>query len=137
MKFGLLRKNWLQAFDKTKYILFQSKWDNQKAENISGWKISPIENTEIKNIDNLGIVAGLFDEIGIVERINSKLGIDSRENIAAGILVKAILINGLKFVSIPLCFFSQTFDVQGIKMLLGEDVERDYLNDDKIGRVMD
>ena len=80
--------------------------------------MSPIENTEIKNIDHLGIVAGLIDEIGIVEIINSKLGIDSRENIASGILVKAILINGLGFVSIPLCFFSQNFDVQGIKMFL-------------------
>ena len=99
--------------------------------------MSPIENTEIKNIDNLGIVAGLIDEIGIVETINSKLGIDSRENIASGILVKAILINGLGFVSRPLYLFSQFFDDKGIKMLLGEDVERDYLNDDKIGRVMD
>ena len=53
-----LIKNWLQGFDKTKYILFQSKWDNQKAENISGWKMSPMENTKIKNIDHLWIVAG-------------------------------------------------------------------------------
>ena len=54
----------------------------------------------------LGIVAGLIDEIGIVEIINSKLGIDSPEKIASGILVKAILINGLGFVSIPLYLFS-------------------------------
>ena len=99
--------------------------------------MSPIENTEIKNIDHLGIVAGLIDEIGIVEIINSKLGIDSREKIASGILVKAILINGLGFVSRPLYLFSHFFSDKGIKMLLGEDVERDYLNDDKIGIVMD
>ena len=84
LKLGLLRKNWLQAFDKTKYILVQSKWDIFYPKNISGWKISPIENTEIKNIDNLGIVAGLIDEIGIVELINQKLGVDNREKITAG-----------------------------------------------------
>ena len=43
--------------------------------------MSPIESTEIKNIEHLGIVAGLIDKIGIVEIINSKLGIDSREKI--------------------------------------------------------
>ncbi len=99
--------------------------------------MSPIENAKIKNIDHLGIVAGLIDEIGIVETINSKLGVDSREKIAAGIMVKAILINGLGFVSRPLYLFKQFFDDKAIEILLGEDVESDYLNDDKIGRVMD
>ena len=92
---------------------------------------------KIKNIDHLGIVAGLIDEIGIVEIINSKLGIDPREKISAGILVKSILINGLGFVSRPLYLFNQFFDDKGIKILLGSDVESDYINDDKIGRVMD
>ena len=32
---------------------------------------------------------------------------------------------------------SQFFDDKAIKILLGEDVESDYINDDKIGRVMD
>lgn len=99
--------------------------------------MSPIENAQIKNIDHLGIVAGLIDEIGIVEIINSKLGIDPREKMAAGIMVKAILINGLGFVSRPLYLFNQFFDDKAIEILLGEDVKRDYINDDKIGRVMD
>lgn len=99
--------------------------------------MSPTSETTIKNIDHLGIVAGLIDEIGIVEIINSKLGIDVREKISSGILVKAILLNGLGFVSRPLYLFSQFFDDKGIEILLGEDVEKDYINDDKIGRVMD
>ncbi|MBF2017354.1 MAG: IS1634 family transposase [Rivularia sp. T60_A2020_040] len=99
--------------------------------------MSPTSKAEIKNIDHLGIVAGLIDEIGIVERINYKLGIDPREKITAGTLVKAILINGLGFVSKPLYLFSQFFDDKAIELLLGEDIESGYLNDDKIGRVMD
>lgn len=99
--------------------------------------MSPTSETKIKNIDHLGIVAGLIDEIGIVEIINSKLGIDVREKISSGILVKAILLNGLGFVSRPLYLFSQFFDDKGIEIFLGEDVENDYINDDKIARVMD
>ncbi len=99
--------------------------------------MSPTSETKIKNIDHLGIVAGLIDEIGIVEIINSKLGIDVREKISSGILVKAILLNGLGFVSRPLYLFRQFFDDKGIEILLGEDVENDCINDDKIGRVMD
>lgn len=99
--------------------------------------MSPTSEAKIKNIDHLGIVAGLIDEIGIVETINSKLGIDSREKISSGILVKAVLINGLGFVSRPLYLFNQFFNDKAIKILLGEEVESKYLNDDKIGRVMD
>lgn len=36
---------------------------------------------EVKNLDHLGIVAGIIDEIGIEEIINLKLGIDQREKI--------------------------------------------------------
>ena len=74
--------------------------------------MSPIKKTEIKNIDDLGIVAGLIDEIGIVERINYKRRIDSRENIASGILVKPILINELGFVSIPVYLFRHFFMIK-------------------------
>jgi transposase len=89
--------------------------------------LSPTSIAKIKNIDHLGIVAGLIDEIGIVETINSKLGIDPREKISAGILVKAILINGLGFVSRPLYLFSQFFEDKAIEILLGEGVESDYI----------
>jgi transposase len=99
--------------------------------------LSPISEVKIKNLDHLGIVAGLIDEIGIVEIINSKLGIDPREKISAGTVVKAILINGLGFVSRPLYLFSQFFEDKGIEELLGEEIKTDYINDDKIGRVMD
>lgn len=122
-----------RAFLSTTQKVRQSK----KLKNILEVKMSPTSKAEIKNIDHLGIVAGLIDEIGIVETINSKLGIDPREKVTVGILVKAILINGLGFVSRPLYLFSQFFEDKGIEILLGEGVKSDYINDDKIGRVMD
>ncbi|MEQ8536200.1 MAG: DUF4277 domain-containing protein, partial [Coleofasciculus sp. D1-CHI-01] len=50
---------------------------------------------EVKNLDHLGIIAGLIDEIGIVDIINEKLGIDKREKISSGQVVKAMILNGL------------------------------------------
>jgi transposase len=63
----------------------------------------------VQNVDRLGIVMGLIDEIEIVAYINQKLGTDPRENVRVGLIVKAILLNGLGFVSLPLYLFEQLF----------------------------
>jgi hypothetical protein len=39
------------------------------------------QEIDIKNLDHLGIVAGIIDEIGLVGKINELLGTDSREKI--------------------------------------------------------
>jgi transposase len=95
------------------------------------------EEPVIKNLDHLGIVAGIVDEIGIIERINDVLGTDTRERVNAGEVVKAIILNGLGFVSKPLYLFSQFFEDKAIENLLGEGIKAEDLNDDKLGRVMD
>jgi len=61
--------------------------------------LSTSTTIEVKNLDHLGIIGGLIDEIGIVEIINEKLGIDKREKISSGQVVKAMILNGLGFVS--------------------------------------
>ena len=62
--------------------------------------MSLIEEITVENLDEYkGIVAGLIDEIGIVELINQKLGVDNREKIAAGQVIKALILNGLGMVS--------------------------------------
>jgi hypothetical protein len=55
----------------------------------------------VENLDHLGIVAGLIDEMGPVELLNKRLGIDPREKVSTGVVVKAMLLNGLGFVSAP------------------------------------
>lgn len=92
---------------------------------------------EIKNLDHLGIVAGIIDEIGIEEKINEILGEDPREKVSAGKIVKAILLNYLGFVTQPLYLFCQFFQDKPIEHLLGIGIKAEELNDDKIGRVMD
>ncbi len=95
------------------------------------------EEIEVKNLDHLGIVAGLIDEIGIVDKINELLGTEPREKVNAGVVVKAIIINGLGFVSKPLYLFPQFFQDKSIENLLGNGIKSEDLNDDKLGRVMD
>jgi hypothetical protein len=53
------------------------------------------KNLELKNIDHLGIVAGIVDSIGIVEIINNLLSSEPGEKVSAGQVVKAMILNGL------------------------------------------
>ncbi|MGB7440722.1 MAG: IS1634 family transposase [Coleofasciculaceae cyanobacterium] len=92
---------------------------------------------QVENLDHLGLVAGIIDEIGMVETINSMVGIEAGEIVNAGLVVKAIILNGLGFVSRPLYLFTQFFQGKATEHLLGEGIKAEHLNDDKIGRVMD
>jgi transposase len=99
-------------------------------------KLKPQE-IEIQNIDHLGIVAGIIDSIGIVEIINEIIGVEKGEKVSAGQVVKAMIINGLGFVSKPLYMFPEYFETIACEHLVGTGVKPEYLNDDKLGRVMD
>ena len=92
---------------------------------------------EIKNINHLGIVAGIIDELQIVEIINQELGIDEQEIVNSGEIVKAIILNGLGFISQPLYLFPKFFEDKATEHLLGKGILPEHLNDYKIGRVMD
>jgi hypothetical protein len=49
----------------------------------------------------LGLVAGVVDQIGLVECIEAQLGRYEGERISAGQVMKAMILNGLGFVSAP------------------------------------
>jgi transposase len=91
----------------------------------------------ILNLDHLGIVAGIIDEMGIVEQINTSIGRKSREKVSAGVIVKAMLLNGLGFVSAPLYMFSKFFEGKATEHLLGKGITAEQINDDRIGDVLD
>ena len=79
----------------------------------------------------------MVDEIGIVEILNKRLGIDPREKVSTGVIIKAMILNGLGFVSAPLYLFSQFFQGKAIGPLLGEGIKPEYLNDDRLGNGLD
>lgn len=73
----------------------------------------------------------------MVEIINERLGEDPREQVSAGVAVKAMILNGLGFVSAPLYLFEQFFKGKATEHLLGAGVTPEHLNDDRLGRVLD
>jgi transposase len=92
---------------------------------------------EIKNLDHLGLVAGLIDELEIESIVNEAVGIDRFEKVTAGQIVKGIIINGLDFISKTLDLFPQFFANKPGEDLLGEGIKAEEINEYKIGRVMD
>lgn len=92
---------------------------------------------QVKNIDHLGIVAGIVDQIGIVEEIDRHIEKHPQQIISTGQVVKAMILNGLGFVSAPLYLFKEFFIGKATEHLLGEGILPEHLNDDRIGRALD
>lgn len=96
-----------------------------------------VSQLEVRDIDHLGIVAGIVDEIGLVEEIDRLLGTHSQEQISSGQVLKAMILNGLGFVSAPLYLFEEFFIGKATEHLIGAGVTAEHLNDDRLGRVLD
>ncbi len=52
-----------------------------------------VDNIEVRDIDHLGIIAGIIDDIGMVENINKMVGEHPQEQVSAGHVVKALILN--------------------------------------------
>lgn len=95
------------------------------------------EAMQILNIDHLGIVAGIIDEMELVEEVNKIVGIKRKEKLTPGQVIKAMILNGLGFLSAPLYLFDEFFVGKATEHLIGEGVLASNLNDDKLGRELD
>jgi len=95
------------------------------------------EQITIKNLDHLGLIAGIVDDLEIENIIDSLIKTDVREKVSAGKIVKAIILNALGYLSQPLYLFPEFFRDKPIEQLLGKRIKAEEINDDKIGRVMD
>jgi transposase len=91
----------------------------------------------VQDIDHCGLIAGICDEIGLVEKLDQLLGTHPMEIITPGQAVKAMILNGLGFVSAPLYLLEKFFVGKATEHLLGEGIRPEHLNDDRLGRVLD
>jgi transposase len=96
-----------------------------------------LSQLQVENLDHLGIVAGIIDRIGLVQRINERVGTSPDELVTSGQVLKAMILNGLGFVSAPMYLFSRFFEGKPTEHLLGEGVRPEHLNDDKLIRVLE
>ena len=92
---------------------------------------------KVENLDHLGIVAGIIDKIGLVEIIDEHLGCHPQQKVTSGQAVKAMVINGLGFVSAPLYLYGDFFQGKATEHLLGNNITAEMLNDDLLGRTLE
>ena len=92
---------------------------------------------QVKNLDHLGIVAGIVDEIGLVEEIERQIPQHPQQIISTAQVVKAMILNGLGFVSAPLYLFGEFFVGKATEHLLGKGIQPEHLNDDRLARALD
>jgi len=105
--------------------------------NIRVAKMTKKVQIDVQDIDHLGIIAGIIDEIGIVEIIDKEIGTDVREKVSAGQVVKAMIINCMGFLTAPLYLFSEFFAGKATEHLIGKGIKAEYLNDSRLGRVLE
>ena len=90
-----------------------------------------------KQLDHLGIVAGVIRKLGIIEFIDERLKVDPREEITAGEAVAGMIINGLGFCSQPLSLTPLFFKPKALDQLFGKKMNYKHFNRFKLGRVLD
>jgi transposase len=95
------------------------------------------EAIKVENLDHLGIVAGIIDEMELVEEVNKIVGTKTKESLTPGQVMKAMILNGLGFLSAPLYLFEEFFEGKATEHLIGEGILPEHLNDDRLGRALD
>lgn len=92
---------------------------------------------EVKDLDHLGIIAGIMDEMNLVELIDRLIPPHPLEKVSAGIAVKAMILNCMGFLTSPFYLFSKFFEGKAVQHLLGEGISAEHLNESRLGRVLD
>lgn len=94
---------------------------------------------KIKELNHLGIVAGLTKELGVSELINSYIPAINieQECITTGEAVCAMVMNGLGFSDAPLSLTHEFFESKPMDLLFRPEVTAQHLNRHKLGRTLD
>lgn len=91
-----------------------------------------------KSLDHLGLVSGMIDELDLVNNLNNLLETDGIERqVSLGVLIKALILNGLGFTQRTLYMVPSFYSDKPIELLLGEGIESSQLNDTVLGRCLD
>lgn len=94
-------------------------------------------NFASKNVDHLGIVAGVCHEIGLVEEIDKLVGTKDKQIVTTGEAVMAMVINALGFVNRPLYLFPEFMRNKPTELFFREELKPEDFNDDTIGRTLE
>jgi len=95
------------------------------------------EEYSSKDLDHLGLVAGMCRELGLAQIIDEIIPPDPRAKITAGECCELMCINGLGFTSRPLYLEAQFFSTKAVSRLLGRSLESEEITDDRLARALD
>lgn len=95
------------------------------------------ETKSIKNLDHLGIIAGICDELNLVGIIDRLIPSNSRQKVSHGTSIKAMIINGLGYTERTLYLTPDFYSDKPVEHLLGLGIKASYLNDDCLGESLD
>ena len=97
-----------------------------------------LNRSEVKTLDHLGLVAGMYDELGLGDIIDDaiKQDIDPRK-VSIGQAVKTMVRGGLGFVNQRRHDFPQFFQDKPVDRLIGEDIEAEMYHYHVMGRALD
>ena len=92
----------------------------------------------IKNLDHLGLIAGMCKELQVAEYIDAIAPAKSKDHhLTHGQLLVSMILNGLGFVSRTLHMYPEYFEDKPIERLIGPDILAEHINDDALGRCLD
>jgi transposase len=94
------------------------------------------EHYSSKQLNHLGLVAGMYDELGIDDLID-QLVIQDKQIVSMGQAVKGMILNGLGFTHRALYLTPLFFRDKPVDRLIGEGIEAEHLNDDVLGHALD
>ena len=88
---------------------------------------------------HLGLVGAFIQETGIIEKIDSRLPKISNNagHFTHGQVVALMILNGLGYTTRPLYMSNTFFEARDVEAMLGIEYQKDWFNDDVIGRTMD
>lgn len=89
-----------------------------------------------KNLDHLGIVAGVCQHINLIEQIDARVP-DTGRKVSVGQAVQAMVLNGQGFVGRAWYLTPEFYHTKPVDLLIGEGIEADDLNSDSLGKALD
>lgn len=95
------------------------------------------EEYSSKDLDHLGLVAGMCRELGVAQIIDEIIPPDPRAIITAGECCELMCINGLGFTSRPLYLEAQFFSTKPVSRLLSRSLQAEEITDDRLARTLD
>lgn len=89
-----------------------------------------------KDLDHLGLAAGMCHRIGLIERIDEMVP-DTGRDVSVGQATQAMVLNGLGFVGRALYLSPEFWEAKSVERLIGEGVRAEQLNEHSLGRALD